>query len=92
MAEAAPKVDLQLDQFMSECCIVREEEACTARDLYVAYLRWCDLNQSPTALQRTFGLGLTEMGFQRRRRSHGRHWWLSLRVDGGATGELLAAA
>ena len=81
--DAAPQVDSQLRQFVSECCAVGEGEACTARNLYVAYLRWCDLNLNPPDLQRIFGLGLSEMGFQRRRRSHGRHWWLGLRLNAG---------
>ena len=84
--DAAPQVDSQLRQFVSECCAVGEGEACTARNLYVAYLRWCDLNLNPPDLQRIFGLGLSEMGFQRRRRSHGRHWWLGLRLNAGEAG------
>ncbi len=90
LADTAPKADLQLDQFMSDCCTVSGEEACSARDLYVAYLMWCDLNRNPPALQRNFGLGLSEMGFQRRRRSHGQHWWLGISVATGATGQMAA--
>ena len=85
-ADAAPKVDSQLSQFVSECCKVGEGEACTARNLYVAYQRWCDLNLNAPMLQRNFGLGLSEMGFQRRRRKHGQHWWLGLSVNSGDTG------
>lgn len=90
LAEAAPKLSLQLDQFMSEVCVVSAKEACTARDLYVAYLRWCDLNQIPPVLQRTFGLGLSEIGFQRRRRNHGKHWWLGLSVATGESRQMAA--
>ena len=86
VANAAAKVVSQLRQFVPECCAVGEGEACTARDLYVAYLRWCDLNLNSPVLQRIFGLGFSEMGFQRRRRSHGRHWWLGLRLNAGESG------
>ena len=81
-AKAAP----QLSRFISDCCAVGKEETCTARNLYVAYLRWCDQDLIPPMLQRNFGLGLSEMGYQRRRRSHGQHWWLGLGVNTASTG------
>jgi len=36
----APEVLPQLSEFTSNCCTVSDDEACTARDLYVAYLKW----------------------------------------------------
>ena len=40
LADTAPEVLLQLSEFTAECCTVSDGEACTARDLYVAYLQW----------------------------------------------------
>ena len=90
--DTAPEVLLQMSEFTSECCTMSDDQACTARDLYVAYLQWCDLNQHPPALQRNFGLGLRQMGFRRRRRSHGKHWWLGLSVDTEDGSQLADAA
>ena len=67
-----------LDRFVADCCSVLAEGSSTARDLYIAYLRWCDENRQRPLLQRNFGLGLTGLGFHRRRRGHGRHWWLGI--------------
>ena len=67
-----------LNQFVADCCSVLTEGLSTARDLYIAYLRWCDENRQRPLLQRNFGLGLTDLGFRRRRRGHGRHWWLGI--------------
>jgi len=90
--DTAPEVLLQMSEFTSEYCTMSDDQACTARDLYVAYLQWCDLNQHPPALQRNFGLGLRRMGFRRRRRSHGKHWWLGLSVDTEDGSQLADAA
>ena len=75
---AEPKEDKHIQRFVEDCCAVSPEDACTARDLYIAYLRWCDENRRGPMVQRNFGLGLTQMGFRRRRRGQGRHWWLGL--------------
>ena len=88
--DAQRQATIQLQQFMPECCAVGKEQACTARDLYLAYLMWCDQNLIPPMLQRNFGLGLTQLGFQRRRRSHGQHWWLGISVNAGAMGKMAA--
>ena len=69
-----------LSRFVEDCCSVSPEEASSARDLYVAYLRWCDETDHSPLLQRNFGLGLSELGFHRRRRGHGRHWWYGIAI------------
>ena len=67
-----------LSRFVADCCSVSAEGSSTARDLYIAYLRWCDENRQRPMLQGNFGLGLAGLGFHRRRRGHGRHWWLGI--------------
>ncbi len=64
-----------MQHFLDECCVVGSEQSCTARDLYIAYVKWCDENQQRPQLQRTFGLGLSGLGFRRKRRGQGRHGW-----------------
>ena len=73
-----PEQNLSLQQFVDECCVVSPGEAATARDLYIGYIRWCDENHRRPLLQRNFGLKLSGLGFHRRRRGHGRHWWLGI--------------
>ena len=67
-----------LQQFVDECCVISPGEAATARDLYIGYVRWCDESHWRPLLQRNFGLKLSGLGFHRRRRGHGRHWWLGI--------------
>ena len=67
-----------LERFVKEMCIVSLEQASTARDLYIAYIRWCDENRLHPWRQRNFGLGLAGLGFRRRRRGQGRHWWMGI--------------
>ncbi len=67
-----------LPRFLEDCCNVSSGDSATARDLYIAYLRWCDENHWGPLLQKGFGLGLSDLGFRRRRRGRGRHWWLGI--------------
>ena len=78
-----PEQHESLQRFVDECCVVLPEEAATARDLYIGYIRWCDENQQRPLLQRNFGLNLSGLGFHRRRRGHGRHWWLGIGLRAG---------
>ena len=71
-----------LDRFISDCCIVASGESSTARDMYISYLRWSDDNGEHALLQRNFGIQLTQLGFSRRRRSGGRHWWQGIGLRG----------
>ena len=77
----------QLSRFVEECCCTFDESSSTARDLYIAYLRWCDENQLSPLLQSNFGIGLAALGFRRRRRGHGRHWWLGIALKNSGFGE-----
>ena len=73
-------------RFVGDTCVVSDGEVTSARDLYIAYLRWCDENIEPPMPQRGFGMILTQMGFNRRRRGRGRNWsWWGVRLSLGKT-------
>ncbi|MCI0782501.1 MAG: hypothetical protein J4N93_14510, partial [Chloroflexi bacterium] len=65
-------------RFINDCCRVSPGETATARDLYIAYLRWCDDNDEQPLRQRDFGMKLSQSGYRRQRRSRGRHWWTGI--------------
>jgi hypothetical protein len=68
----------QVADFVETRCVVSSKELIIAKDLYDAYMDWCqEVSQEPLA-QRSFGMRLTTLGFQRRRRGRGRHWWLGV--------------
>ena len=74
-----------MERFVEECCVASPDQSATARDRYVAYNRWCDENRAAALLQGSFGRGLSELGFTRRHRGHGRHWWLGIGLEGADT-------
>ena len=75
-------------QFVGNMCVVDDGEVTSARDLYIAYLRWCDENIEPPMPQRGFGMILTQMGFHRRRRGRSRNWsWWGVGLGDGDTGD-----
>jgi hypothetical protein len=75
--ETVPTSD-QVADFVGARCVVSAEELIIAKDLYNAYVDWCqEMGQEPL-VQRSFGMRLTTLGFQRRRRGRGRHWWLGV--------------
>jgi uncharacterized peroxidase-related enzyme len=75
-----PPKHTPLERFVMECCIISGDQASPAKDLYIAYIRWCDEKREHTMQQRNFGLGLAGLGFRRRRRGQGRHWWMGIAV------------
>jgi hypothetical protein len=78
-AEVGEGADLFTD-FVETGCVVSPREMIIAKDLYDGYVAWCrDRGHEPLA-QRSFGMRLTALGFQRRRRGRGRHWWLGIRL------------
>ncbi len=70
-----------LPRFIEECCLVGLGQSATARDLYIAYLRWCDDNDHQPLRQRDFGMTLTHLGYHRQRRARGRHWWTGIGLN-----------
>ena len=74
---AAPVIN-----FVQSRCYRDPEALCPASALFKAYQDWCLETASRTMTQRSFGLELTKMGFQRRRRGQGYHWWQGIGLAG----------
>ncbi len=69
-----------IDQFITQHCETGPEKRILAGELYAAFLQWChDTNQNPPS-QRAFGMRLTTLGLQRKRRGHGKHWWQGIHL------------
>lgn len=59
--------------FLSDCCVVTPTAKAAIRDVYKAYLTWCETNGERPVSQRELGSRLVERGFERRR-AHGGMW------------------
>jgi putative DNA primase/helicase len=71
-----------LGAFLRECCELGAEHNEAAKDLYAAYIRWCDDGGERPETKRKFGSRLTERGsFERYRGgSDGGHRWRGVRL------------
>ena len=84
MLEGEPEPDTHIDvdpliiRFVEECCATGDGQSTAARELEIAYSRWCDENDKHPLRQRDFGINLSEMGFLLQRRARGRHWWTGI--------------
>lgn len=77
---AAPRVGNMVKRFVDERCETGDDRRMLAGELYEGFVGWChDRDQEPVS-QRAFGLRLSGMGFRRKRRGHGKHWWEGLRL------------
>ena len=68
----------QIDRFIADRCDTGPNCRSLAGELYADYVEWCRQAARPPASQRSFGLRLSGLGHQRRRRGRGRHWWEGL--------------
>lgn len=68
----------QIDRFIADRCDTGPNCRSLAGELYAGYVEWCRQAARPPASQRSFGLRLSGLGHQRRRRGRGRHWWEGL--------------
>ena len=64
--------------FVSTCGVIAPEAMIIARELYGHYQTWCRETDREPLSQRSFGMRLTDLGFDRKRRGRGRHWWVGL--------------
>ena len=64
--------------FVSDRGVVAPEAMIIAGELYENYLTWCLESGREPLSQRGFGMRLTGLGFDRKRRARGRHWWVGL--------------
>ena len=72
-----------VSQFVAARCLVDPGAQTIAGGLYADFLEWCREGGLPILGQRSFGLRLTKMGFTRRRRGRGRHWWQGIGIAAG---------
>ncbi len=92
LANPAPaeKIDGPVARFIVERCDLGSQNLSLAKDLYAGFQEWCRETGQDDVSQRSFGMQLTTMGLQRRRRGRGKHWWDGIRLAGStekATGE-----
>lgn len=66
-----------LGQFLADRCLSGPSYRVPATLLYEAYRRWCDASGEVASVQRAFGMGLTERGYERYK-VMGRSWWRGL--------------
>ena len=69
-----------LKEFIEARCVSGPDFQPTAAELYSTYTVWCRESGREPMTQRGFGMRLTALGFNRRRRARGRHWWQGIQV------------
>lgn len=67
-----------LAAFLNECCIINPLAKVAARNLYKAYVNWCEENGEHPLAQRNFGMRLAERGFESQRGTAGKYFWKNL--------------
>ena len=67
--------------FVSTQMVTNPDNMVLAKELYSSYITWCELECIKPLTQRSFGIQLTNMGFSRKRRGKGHHWWTGLKLD-----------
>lgn len=66
--------------FIHDKCTMDTDSSTLAKDLYDHYIGWCRNTGNQPMLQRNFGIQLSKLGFVRKRRGRGRHWWMGVRL------------
>ena len=64
-----------LAAWLADCCIVKKVAGASAADLYRSYVQWREQNGERPETQTSFGLRLTERGFERVKRRNGWVWY-----------------
>ena len=72
---ARPQPADMVVNFVESRCYQDPGALCLASALFQEYRDWCLESPGQALTQRSFGVELTKMGFQRRRRGQGYHWW-----------------
>ena len=77
-----PPVDTgnSVQSFVAVRCELGPNCRSLAGDLYNGYVAWCQENGQSPLPQRSFGMRLTDLGLERRRRGRGKHWWEGVRL------------
>ncbi|NQW24097.1 MAG: hypothetical protein HQ475_11685 [SAR202 cluster bacterium] len=79
---AADKIDGPVAQFITDKCDLNSQNRTLAKDLYAGFQEWCRETGLEDVSQRSFGMQLTAVGLQRKRRGRGKHWWEGIRLSG----------
>ena len=66
--------------FIQDKCVMDPNGHAIAKDLYDQYLEFCRDKRQEPLVQRNFGIQLTKLGFVRKRRGRGRHWWQGVKL------------
>ena len=83
IGSAPDQISDSISAFVSARGAVAPDAMIIAKELYSYYQTWCaDTGQEPLT-QRSFGMRLTDLGFERKRRGRGRHWWVGLGLTEG---------
>lgn len=61
-------------QFLNDCCVIDDTEIVAAKNLYAAYLSWCEEVGEESLKQRSFGMKLKEKGFSNFKKRNGHYW------------------
>jgi len=61
--------------FLADCCVIGRNARAKAADLYQAYMQWCEQNGERAETQRSFGMRLTERGFETHKGAKGQRGW-----------------
>jgi len=87
---AARMIDGPVARFVDVQCHVECSNLVLAKELYTGFQEWCRDTGQDDVSQRSFGMQLTAMGFQRRRRGRGKHWWDGIKLVGSVQSADLA--
>lgn len=71
-----------LGPFLDEACLVHPDARTTAKELYAAYVTWCDANGEKVRSQKSIAATLRERGFENLKGAKGVRCWRGLRVRG----------
>jgi putative DNA primase/helicase len=63
-----------IGNFLKERCVQKKELMIRIRELYKAYVEWCDENNEHAVSERFFTMRLKEMGFEQARTAEARFW------------------
>jgi putative DNA primase/helicase len=70
-----------IGNFLKEKCIQQKDASIRIRELYKAYVEWCDEYHEHAVNERFFSLQIKELGFKQARTAEARYWvGLALRV------------
>jgi hypothetical protein len=64
-----------LAAWLADCCVIKKLAEAPAADLYRSYVQWREQNGERPETQTSFGLRLTERGFERVKRRNGWVWY-----------------